>query len=260
MQIGSAYSTATPRMALIEVEQAGLLDEQQRALVAVGEAGADADAFVLLADADETRARAGLRERPQQAFAGGDVGNRDDELDAARLDLRDDAAPGERIVCRACVHGVAAQPLSGHTPTIPAVPARDGVAQRGHARSGHCGGSLPSGTDGRVQCGGVSAMHGGVAHRRQAAEARCALVQPVAYVLERRIGTGDAVDAAEPADPVAGLRQRGLHLASCRPRRRVAASAVIASEGHQVAGRRGRSPGREAPSAPSPRTPRPPPH
>ena len=85
MQIGSAYSTATPRMALIEVEQAGLLDQQQRALAGVREARADADALVLLADADQPRS--GSRgERPQQALAGGDVGHRDDELDAARLD------------------------------------------------------------------------------------------------------------------------------------------------------------------------------
>ena len=84
------------------VEQARLLDQQQPALAGVGQAGADRDALVLLADADEPRV--GLfGERPQQAFAGGDVGHRDDELDPARLDFADDAfagKPGHRPALR----------------------------------------------------------------------------------------------------------------------------------------------------------------
>src|SRR5207247_525332 len=76
------------------VEHAGLLDEKERALAGVGEAGADADALVLLADADEPRVRR-RRQRPQQAFARGDVGNRDDELDPARPDFPYNAFAGE---------------------------------------------------------------------------------------------------------------------------------------------------------------------
>src|SRR5262249_38288160 len=84
------------------VEHAGLLNQEQRALARIGEAGADADAFVLLADADEAR-RLHLRERPPQAPAGGDVGDRDDELDAARHDLANDigAREGRRAPLRA---------------------------------------------------------------------------------------------------------------------------------------------------------------
>ena len=76
------------------VEEAGLLDQQQRAPPAIGKAGADADALVLLAHADEARLGY-LRELAQQAFAGGDVGHRNDEFDAARLDLADDAGAVE---------------------------------------------------------------------------------------------------------------------------------------------------------------------
>ena len=99
MQIGSEYSTATPRIALIEFEQPGLLDEEQRTPVAVGKSGADCDALVLLADTDEPRV-APLRQRTQQAFARRDVGHRDDELDPARLDLADDARATKEILGR----------------------------------------------------------------------------------------------------------------------------------------------------------------
>ena len=96
MQIGSSYSHATPRSALMEFEQAGVLDQQQRALVGMGEAGADADALVLLADADQTRIGA-IRQRPQQAVAGGDIGHRDDEGNAGRFDLAQNGLAGQAL-------------------------------------------------------------------------------------------------------------------------------------------------------------------
>jgi hypothetical protein len=96
MQIGKSYSTATPRIALIESSRPVCWIRQERALAAVGEAGADADPFVFLAHADQARA-AGLRERPQHTLAGHDVGHRDDEGDVAGLDLANDAAAGEAI-------------------------------------------------------------------------------------------------------------------------------------------------------------------
>ena len=49
------------------------------------QAGRDADAFVLLADADELEGRVG-GDREQQPLAGEDVGHRQHELHAARLD------------------------------------------------------------------------------------------------------------------------------------------------------------------------------
>ena len=72
------------------IEKAGVLDEGQRALVAIGEARRDADAFVLLADADELEGRI-ARNRPQQPAARDDVGHREDELDRARLERGNDA-------------------------------------------------------------------------------------------------------------------------------------------------------------------------
>src|SRR5262245_3821755 len=73
------------------IEQSRVLHEQERALVAIGQAGADADAFVFLANADQPQARL-VRERAQEALAGMDVGKTRNELDAARLDLIDDPA------------------------------------------------------------------------------------------------------------------------------------------------------------------------
>src|SRR5262249_34703566 len=71
----------------------------------------DPDPFVLLAHADQARTRAArsLHQRAQQPFAGGDVGNRDDEGHSARLDRADDAAAAWRIGCRrwGMLHGVA---------------------------------------------------------------------------------------------------------------------------------------------------------
>ena len=55
MQIGSEYSTATTADRIDGVEQSGVLDEEQRTAVAVGKPGADRDALVLLADADQPR-------------------------------------------------------------------------------------------------------------------------------------------------------------------------------------------------------------
>jgi hypothetical protein len=87
------------------VEQAGLLDQEQRAPPAIGQSGADADALVFLADPDEARLGC-LRQRPQQALAGGDVRHRDDELDPARLDFPDDAGAVERTLrcTNRCAH------------------------------------------------------------------------------------------------------------------------------------------------------------
>src|SRR6202030_616198 len=73
------------------VEESGLLDQQQRPPPRIGKAGANPDTFVLLADSDETRRRP-LGERTQQAFAGGDVRNRNDEYDLVCLDVSNVAA------------------------------------------------------------------------------------------------------------------------------------------------------------------------
>src|SRR5262249_57315455 len=72
------------------IEKAGVLDQRQRALIAIGEATRNADAFVLLADADELEGRI-ARNGPQQSAAGDDVGHREDEFDPARLERGDDA-------------------------------------------------------------------------------------------------------------------------------------------------------------------------
>ena len=105
MQIGRLIFDRVAANGVDGVEQAGLLDQQQPALAGERQAGADADALVLLADADEPRIGQ-LGERPQQALAGGDVGNRDDELDAARLDFADDAFAGQprHRAARRCTH------------------------------------------------------------------------------------------------------------------------------------------------------------
>ena len=62
------------------VEEAGVLDQDQRALVAIGEPGGDADALVFLADADEAQVLV-LGDRRQQPGAGDDVGHRKDIFD-----------------------------------------------------------------------------------------------------------------------------------------------------------------------------------
>lgn len=46
----------------------------------------------------------------------------------------------------------------------------------------------------------------GMAHRGQPAEIRRCVVQPVAHFIKSRIAAVHVVDAAEPAQPVAGLR------------------------------------------------------
>jgi hypothetical protein len=76
------------------VEEAGLLDQQQSALAGLGEPGADRDAFVFLANADQAR-MASRGQRPKQALAGGDIGYGSDELDAARFDFPDEAVAGQ---------------------------------------------------------------------------------------------------------------------------------------------------------------------
>ena len=67
------------------VEKARVLDQDQGALVAVGEARGDADALVLLADAHEPQILVG-RDREQKTLAGHDIGHSEHELDAALLD------------------------------------------------------------------------------------------------------------------------------------------------------------------------------
>src|SRR5215467_9426820 len=83
------------------VEKARVLDERQRALVGIREAGGDADAFVLLAHPDELECRI-ARNGPQQAAAGHDIGHRKDKLDAALFDRGDDRRAFElnRIISR----------------------------------------------------------------------------------------------------------------------------------------------------------------
>src|SRR6185312_13778760 len=72
------------------VEEAGVLDQDQRALVGVGQARRDADALVLLADADQAKILV-AGDRRQQARRGDDIGQRQHVLDAARLECGDDA-------------------------------------------------------------------------------------------------------------------------------------------------------------------------
>ena len=108
MTIGCLYSTATAADRVERVEEAGVLDQDQRALVAIGEPGGDADAFVFLAHAHELELLV-RRDREQQPLAGDDVGNGEDELDAALLDGRDDFRAGQRdlrvgLCCCRCIH------------------------------------------------------------------------------------------------------------------------------------------------------------
>src|SRR5205814_1382140 len=76
------------------IEQSRLLDQKEPALAGERQAGADADAFVLLTNADEPGIGQ-LSKRPEQAFAGGDIGHRYDELNPARPDFPDDALAGQ---------------------------------------------------------------------------------------------------------------------------------------------------------------------
>src|SRR5205823_2923881 len=77
------------------IEEAGVLDQQHRALTAGVKARADADGLVLLADADEPQfGIAG--DRVQQALAADDIGYRHDEADAGRFDRSDNGRAGER--------------------------------------------------------------------------------------------------------------------------------------------------------------------
>src|SRR5579864_3211727 len=76
---------------------------------------------------------------------------------------------------------------------------------------------------------------GGMANRGEAAEAGRAVLEIIANLIESRIGTGHAVNAAEMPEPMAGLRQRAAHmpgaafLGAARQRRH-------GGEGEQIAG------------------------
>src|SRR5256885_12398452 len=88
MQIGWRNSTPTPRIALMESRKP-VCWMSVSARWSQCQARGDADAFVLLADADE-REGSVARNGPQQSAARDDVGHREDELYPARLDRRDD--------------------------------------------------------------------------------------------------------------------------------------------------------------------------
>ena len=94
MQIGQRIFDGHATDGVDGVKHSGLLNEEQRALAGVGEAGADADALVFLADPDQPRAGHFLQ-RGEQARRRGDVGHRDDELDTAVFKLFDDARAGK---------------------------------------------------------------------------------------------------------------------------------------------------------------------
>ena len=83
------------------IEKASVLDQHQRALVAVEQAGSDAHAFVLLADADQSEGRI-LCDRRKQSRAGSNVRHREDVFDAARLESGDDGAPAESAFAIGC--------------------------------------------------------------------------------------------------------------------------------------------------------------
>src|SRR5580692_5257770 len=53
---------------------------------------------------------------------------------------------------------------------------------------------------------------GRVADRGEPTEAGCAVLEIIADLIELRVGTGYAVDAAEMAEPMTGLRQRAAHM------------------------------------------------
>ena len=98
MQIGSEYSTATPRMALIESSRPVCwISSSARLSQCARPAQMPTPSSSLQMRMSRGPAPAG--ERPQQAFAGGDVGNRDDELDAACLDFPENASAGESVHC-----------------------------------------------------------------------------------------------------------------------------------------------------------------
>ena len=94
MQIGSEYSMATPRIALIESSRPVCWISSSARLSRMGEAGADADALVLLADANQ-RGVGAVGEWAQQTFARGDIWDRNDERNAARLDFPQNARAGQ---------------------------------------------------------------------------------------------------------------------------------------------------------------------
>src|SRR5258708_31412685 len=71
------------------IHEAGVLDEEERAAVAEGKARADRDAFIFLANSDQPQFGI-VRNRAQEALAGDDVRDGDDEFDAARLERGDD--------------------------------------------------------------------------------------------------------------------------------------------------------------------------
>ena len=108
MQIGRLYSTALPRMALMESSRPVCwISSSPRLPVNDRPAQMPTPSSSLQT---RMKPRVGqLGERPQQAFAGGDVGHRDDELDPARLDFPDDhilarQARNRPLRRRVCTH------------------------------------------------------------------------------------------------------------------------------------------------------------
>ena len=73
------------------IEEAGVLDQDQGAFIAIGQSGGDADAFILLANTNEPQVCIS-RDRRQQPGTCGDIGHRQDVFDRACLDRGDDAA------------------------------------------------------------------------------------------------------------------------------------------------------------------------
>src|SRR5438105_3294364 len=79
------------------------------------------------------------------------------------------------------------------------------------------------------------AHDGCMAHGGKLAEARCRILKAIAHDLKARIGTLEPVDASEPANPVAGLRQGNSHMPASAPLG-AARECRHDTEGHQEAG------------------------
>ena len=78
------------------IHQARLLHEKEGADPAIGHRGADRDALVFLADPDQAEVRI-PRDRPEQAVARHEIGNRDHEADLRGLEGgQDSGAVGPR--------------------------------------------------------------------------------------------------------------------------------------------------------------------
>ena len=123
---------------------------------------------------------------------------------------------------------------------------------------GQAGGCVPSGTLGRAQRGGVSDMTAEWRTAVKLAEARSGVLEMIADMIEFGIGTGRAVDTAEMAEPMTGLRQRAAHVPGAALHWR-GAPAPPWSRRRADNRWRGRAPAREGPLVRSGRTLRLPP-